>query len=213
MYFRVVNEPTYAGVGQERKKERKKGEQMSDTPKKGAVFQNIDDCKEYVFNGTEWVERMSDTPTPTPRTDAAAAKTHGMPEGGPWLYVTSNFARQLERELAAVTKELAVSNADKNLFKASCDLANVLLNESVAREKIAIKSTWIPASTKPEGYERRVLLWTVYTDFGWRDQPEAKIGWWKHGPGCFAFDGIENADHLVTHWMEIADPTQAKEAR
>ncbi len=117
-----------------------------------------------------------------------------------------------KRDLAAVTKELAVSNADKNLFKASCDLANVLLNESVAREKIAIKSTWIPASTKPEGYERRLLLWVVWQGFGWRDQPEAKIGWWKHGPRCFAFDEFENADHLVTHWMEITDPTQAKEA-
>jgi hypothetical protein len=53
----------------------------------------------------------------------------------------------------------------------------------------------------------------VWQGFGWIDQPEAKIGWWKHGPGCFAFDEFENADHLVTHWMEIADPTQAKEAK
>jgi len=72
---------------------------------------------------------------------------------------------------------------------------------------------WIPVSTKPEGYERRVLLWLVYTDCGWRDQPEPKIGWWKHGPGCFAFYEFENADHLVTHWMEITDPTAAKEAK
>jgi hypothetical protein len=83
-----------------------------------------------------------------------------------------------------------------------------------ARERIKrLEEAWIPASTKPEGYERRVLLWVVWQGFGWRDQPEAKIGWWKHGPGCFAFNEFENADHLVTHWMEIADPTKAKEAK
>ena len=81
-----------------------------------------------------------------------------------------------------------------------------------AKERIKwLEEAWIPASTKPEGYERRVLLWVVWQGFGWRDQPEAKIGWWKHGPGCFAFNEFENADHLVTHWMEIADPTKAKE--
>ena len=83
-----------------------------------------------------------------------------------------------------------------------------------ARERIKrLEEAWIPASTKPEGYERRVLLWVVWQGFGWRDQPEAIIGWWRHGPGCFAFDEFENADHLVTHWMEIADPTKAKEAK
>ena len=83
-----------------------------------------------------------------------------------------------------------------------------------AKDRIKrLEVAWIPASTKPEGYERRVLLWVVWQGFGWRDQPEAKIGWWKHGPGCFAFNEFENADHLVTHWMEIADPTKAKEAK
>lgn len=43
------------------------------------------------------------------------------------------------------------------------------------------------------------------------DMPEPKIGWWKHGPGCFAFDEFENAGHLVTYWMEIEDPTESKE--
>jgi hypothetical protein len=83
-----------------------------------------------------------------------------------------------------------------------------------AKQRIKrLEEAWIPASTKPEGYERRVLLWVVWQGFGWRDQPEAIIGWWRHGPGCFAFDEFENADHLVTHWMEIADPTKAKEAK
>ena len=57
----------------------------------------------------------------TPRTDAAAAKTHGMPEGGPWLYVTSDFARQLERELAAVTKERDALKAELATLGSACD--------------------------------------------------------------------------------------------
>ena len=46
---------------------------------------------------------MSDTP----RTDAASLAAHGMPEGtGPWRYVESNFARQLERELTAAKAQI-----------------------------------------------------------------------------------------------------------
>ena len=73
---------------------------------------------------------------------------------------------------------------------------------------------WITANTKPEGCERRVLLWIVWPQMrGWCDSPEPLIGWWKHGPKCFALGDIENADHLVRYWMEIPDPTEAKEAK
>lgn len=44
--------------------------------------------------------------TPTPRTDAAERKAHGIPDGFellPNLYVSGDFARQLERELATMT--------------------------------------------------------------------------------------------------------------
>ena len=119
----------------------------------------------------------------TPRTDQQNDDLLNSDSYTSWLEI-SGFARQLERELNAA-------------------------NERIKR----LEEAWIPASTKPEGYERRVLLWVVWQGFGWRDQPEAKIGWWKHGPGCFAFNEFENADHLVTHWMEIADPTKAKEAK
>lgn len=65
---------------------------------------------------------------------------------------------------------------------------------------------WTPAAKKPEGWERKVLCWVVWPDSVWRDQPEPVIGWWKHGPGCFAVGDVENADHLVTHWAEIPEP-------
>lgn len=46
---------------------------------------------------------MSDTPS----TDAASLAAHGMPEGtGPWRYVESNFARQLERELTGANERI-----------------------------------------------------------------------------------------------------------
>ena len=66
--------------------------------------------------------------------------------------------------------------------------------------------TWKPVSEKPTGAERRVLLWVVYPEVGWRCPPGPVTGWWKHGPGCFAFNEFENADHLVTHWSEVNEP-------
>lgn len=62
---------------------------------------------------------------------------------------------------------------------------------------------WIPAGHRPNGHERRVLCWVVWPGPGF---PEPIVGWWKHGPGCFAVEGVENADHLVTHWKEIGEP-------
>jgi hypothetical protein len=107
-----------------------------------------------------------------------------------------------------------VAKPDRSIRCRDAEVARLTKERDEARESVKrLEAAWIPASTKPEGYERRVLLWVVWQDFGWRDQPEAKIGWWKHGPGCFAFDEFENADHLVTHWMEITDPTEAKEAK
>ncbi len=51
-----------------------------------------------------------------------------------------------------------------------------------------------------------MLLWIVWPQEGRYSQPEPVIGWWKHGPACFAFDDIENANHLVGHWAEIDCP-------
>lgn len=65
---------------------------------------------------------------------------------------------------------------------------------------------WIPATEKPGGWERKVLLWVETT--GWCNIPVSKpvIGWWKHGPACFAFDEYENANHIVKYWREIPEP-------
>lgn len=76
---------------------------MSATPKKNAVFQNTDDGKEYVFNGTGWVERMTDTPTPRTQDATWHTRTPGDPIGADVVH--ASFAAGLERELAAVTKE------------------------------------------------------------------------------------------------------------
>lgn len=65
---------------------------------------------------------------------------------------------------------------------------------------------WIPTTTTPEGAERKMLLWVVWPECGWPAQPEPIIGWWKHGPQCFAFGQFENANHLVTHYTEITEP-------
>lgn len=68
---------------------------------------------------------------------------------------------------------------------------------------------WISKDIKPEGCERKMLLWIEYPEnCRWYNRPEAKIGWWKHGPGCFAFGEFENADHLVTHYAEITEPNK-----
>jgi hypothetical protein len=66
---------------------------------------------------------------------------------------------------------------------------------------------WISAATKPIGCERKMLLWIVWPECGWPSPPEPIIGWWKHGPECFSVQKIENANHLVTHWMEIKEPS------
>ena len=66
---------------------------------------------------------------------------------------------------------------------------------------------WISADIKPEGCERQVLVWVVWTGCGWPSPPEFRKGWWRHGPGCFAFDEYENANHLVKFWMDVSDPT------
>jgi hypothetical protein len=73
-------------------------------------------------------------------------------------------------------------------------------------EAAAIKHSWIDAKTKPTGGERTVLVWVVWPQCGWPQWPEPLIGWWKPGPGCFAVGNVENANHLVTHWMDISEP-------
>lgn len=69
-------------------------------------------------------------------------------------------------------------------------------------------ASWIDAATKPTGWERKVLVWVVWPQCGWPQWPEPLIGWWKHGPGCFAVGNVENANHLVTHWMDISEPNK-----
>lgn len=70
---------------------------------------------------------------------------------------------------------------------------------------------WTEATTKPIGPERKMLLRVQYKNPIYFRFPEFVIGWWKHGPGCFAFNDIEHANHLVTHWSEINRPEGTKE--
>lgn len=138
---------------------------------------------------------MSDTP----RTEAEVNRQKCWSDD--LVTIDANFACQLERELNAANESFIKLNIH------ALDLAARIKRLEKAEQ-------WIPASTKPEGCERRVLLWIVWPQMsGWCDSPEPLIGWWKHGPQCFALGDIENADHLVRYWMEIPDPTEAKEAK
>lgn len=66
---------------------------------------------------------------------------------------------------------------------------------------------WISANIKPEGTERKMLLFIKDYPCGyWSSIDTCALGWWKHEPGCFAFNDIENANHLVTHYSELNEP-------
>lgn len=65
---------------------------------------------------------------------------------------------------------------------------------------------WIPISVKPTGIERRMLVWVKWPEVRWPSYPGPAIAWWKNGPKWFYLKGIENADHLITHWSEINQP-------
>ena len=78
-------------------------------------------------------------------------------------------------------------------------------SEAVDQQQ-ACSAFWTPATTKPGGCERKVLCWVVWPECGWPSPPEPIIGWWKHGPECFAVESVEHANHLVTHWAEIPEP-------
>jgi hypothetical protein len=79
------------------------------------------------------------------------------------------------------------------------------------QETVVVGSTallgWIDCRDRmPGGWERKVFVWVVWPETrGWGAEPEPVVAWWKHGPSCFAFDNIDPANHLVTHWMEIPD--------
>lgn len=94
---------------------------MSDTPKKNDVFQDTDDGKEYVFDGAKWVERGSDTPL----THAAVKAADGYYQPlyadakGKNKSVHAVFAAHLEQRLAAVTKELADTQAENTRLRAA----------------------------------------------------------------------------------------------
>lgn len=77
-------------------------------------------------------------------------------------------------------------------------------------DETTCSASWIPATTKPTGWERKVLVWVVWPQCGWPQWPEPLIGWWKHGPDCFAVGNVENANHLVTHWMDISEPNNKR---
>ena len=77
-----------------------------------------------------------------------------------------------------------------------------------------IISGWVSANTKPVGKDRKMLLRVLTPDWfltvaGGVRKTKIVIGEWRSGPGCFAFDGLENADHLVVYWswIDLSEPT------
>ena len=76
-----------------------------------------------------------------------------------------------------------------------------------------IISGWVSANTKPVGKDRKMLLRVVKRGWGVGSavrQTKIVIGEWRSGPGCFAFDKFENADHLVVYlsWIDLTEPTE-----
>lgn len=63
---------------------------------------------------------------------------------------------------------------------------------------------WKTGDEKPDFWEQRVLLVLDLPFYGGM-KPQTVIGWWKHGPMCFAWDDLENCDHLVLFWMQIPE--------
>lgn len=92
--------------------------------------------------------------------------------------------------------------------------SNGLLNEAIKRVKANGKNEkeqkfWTSSKTPPKGSERRVLCrvtWSSGHNQQWAVSFEPIVGWWKDGPQCFSIEGIENANHLVSHWCEIPEP-------
>ena len=75
-----------------------------------------------------------------------------------------------------------------------------------------IISGWVSANTKPVGKDRKMLLRVIKRDWGITGVRQTKIvvGEWRSGPGCFAFDKFDNADHLVVYWswIDLTEPTE-----
>lgn len=70
---------------------------------------------------------------------------------------------------------------------------------------------WKPITEKPEGFERKVLLWVnTSRAFTYRPNIGPEIGWWRHGPSLFSYDDIEDASCVATHWAEISAPDGAQ---
>lgn len=150
------------------------------------------------------------TPSKTPETDAAiigwtahsATALHGP-------CVVADFARKLEQgrdavreECERMSKRLQIDPGGSDKIDELEQAAQFLRAElTKARELIG----WIDCNSRmPDGWERKVFAWIVWPDgCGWRDQPEAVVAWWKHGPACFAYEDVEHANHLVKYWMEI----------
>lgn len=78
----------------------------------------------------------------TPRTDAEQSEVGANdPEDD---YVRSSFARQLERELAALRQELAAAKAERNKFLESVERISIKLrSDAENQERAAIKSAFI----------------------------------------------------------------------
>jgi uncharacterized protein YfaA (DUF2138 family) len=61
------------------------------------------------------------------------------------------------------------------------------------------EAQWIPISEKPTvGDDAQVVVRFEQDSMG---IVHKALGWWCDGPGHFSAEGVENADHLLTHYI------------
>lgn len=113
----------------------------------------------------------------TPRTDAAASKEIGMSSITPGWYVHADFARDLERELAAVTEERDALIASARIKEAN--------------------SGWRPIETAPK--ERGTILLGRNTD-GLRI-----VAIWDRGNKIWFDSELIAPVRAPTHWMPLVE--------
>jgi hypothetical protein len=93
--------------------------------------------------------------------------------------------------------------SDKGAAKAvyGCAVAiDVLRSEEDRRARLrSLEAQWIPLTEKPTvGDDAQVVVRYEQDSMG---IVHKALGWWCDGPGHFSAEGVENADHLLTHYI------------
>ena len=83
----------------------------------------------------------------------------------------------------------------------ACGVAIDVMRASLAKEEVRGGgfASWIAISQKPVvGDDAEVVVRYEQDAMG---RVHTALGWWCDGPGHFSVEGVENADHLLTHYM------------